>query len=458
MKFFLLISLLLSGAAVAQNKLTNFGSMYIHPNANLAIKGDLQNDGSMNSDGGTMYLIGAASQTISGSAMPEVYNLTLNNSSTTGIILLKNVQVSNAFVLTDGVLTSTPANQVILTDNSTVSGASNNSYVDGPVTKIGNDEIIFPVGKAGNYQPVSISAPALATDRFVAEYFDGDPTTTFGDSIDISIDHVSTCEYWNLTQQTGSSAVIVTPGWNANSCGITVTLDLIVAHWDSTKWENFGNGGITGNLSLGTVRTFSPQSDFGIFTLGSISNENPLPVELISFDALKIDQEVEITWATASERENSYFTIEKTIDGLNFKTLDTIQGTGNTNQYTAYNLIDTNPYDGLSYYRLKQIDIDGKYTFSELRSVYFGESKKLSLYPNPGTGEKLFLVRSKAWEASTVNVYDFGGKLMYTKDYIPSYSNENTMQLDFESPLPSGVFTVQVSNSTEIEQVRFIVR
>jgi hypothetical protein len=432
--------------------------MYIHPNASIALKGDLQNDGTLNSGGGTMYLLGTVSQTISGSAMPELYNLTLNNSNATGIILLKNVQVSNAFVLTDGILTSTSGNQIILRDNSTVSGASNNSYVDGPITKIGNDAIIFPVGKAGNYQPIAISAPALTTDRFVAEYFDGDPTTTFGDSLEFSIDHLSSCEYWNLLQTSGSSSVIVTPGWNANSCGITVTLDLIVAHWDSTKWENFGNGGTTGNLSLGTVRSFTPESDFGIFTLGSISNENPLPVELISFDAQRNDKTVEINWATASERENSFFTVEKTINGLNFEMVNIVPGTGNTNQYTAYSLVDESPFDGLSYYRLKQTDVDGKYTYSDLRSVYFGEKEKLSLYPNPGTGEKLYLVRSKAWEASTVNVYDFGGKLMYSLEYNPSYSNENTLQLDFATPLQTGMYTVQVNSETGTEQERFVVR
>lgn len=113
-----------------------------------------------------------------------------------------------------------------------------------------------------------------------------------------------------------------------------------------------------------------------------------LPIELVSFDA-QLDKmnQVAITWATASEENNDFFTIERSIDGLNFSMLDTMNGAGNSNSLLEYEYIDKYPVAGTNYYRLKQTDYDGKFEYFKIVSVYMEavqtEFSVISLGPNP---------------------------------------------------------------------------
>jgi len=386
----------------------------MHPNSNLSVKGNLQNEGAFGGNGGTVTLSGTSSQIVSGSAYLNIYNLTLNNSSASGVSIENNsVNISQSLILTDGYLNSSATGILTMLDNSISIGGSENSFVTGPIRKEGNDSFQFPVGKGNNYQPVSISAPSNISEIFIAEYLDNDPTVDYGTALDLGIDHISSCESWSLEQQSGTSQVEITLGWNSNSCGVTVPMDLLVAHWDTTKWLNMGNGGVTGNSTIGTIKTMSQTTRSGIYTLASTSSANPLPVELISFEALKWNDQVKIEWATASERDNSYFTVERTIDGFTFETVDILDGIGTSNLTNYYNTNDENPEDGLSYYRLKQTDIDGKSTFSELRAVYFGSEIDLVVFPNPGSGEELTLVRNVNWKNAVISIFDCSGKQIY---------------------------------------------
>lgn len=95
-----------------------------------------------------------------------------------------------------------------------------------------------------------------------------------------------------------------------------------------------------------------------------------LPIELIEFNAVRSRQFVELTWETASEKNNNYFTIERSIDGASFAPIGTLTGAGNSSNKLSYKLIDSTPIeDKVSYYRLKQTDFDGTYTYSVIVSV-----------------------------------------------------------------------------------------
>lgn len=95
-----------------------------------------------------------------------------------------------------------------------------------------------------------------------------------------------------------------------------------------------------------------------------------LPIELIDFDAIRNDRFVDLTWQTATEKNNNYFTIEKSVDGLNFISIGNVSGAGNSTDLLTYKLIDSSPtQDRVSYYRLKQTDYDGTFTYSDIISV-----------------------------------------------------------------------------------------
>ena len=100
-----------------------------------------------------------------------------------------------------------------------------------------------------------------------------------------------------------------------------------------------------------------------------------LPVELAKFNVKKTEQSVMLSWATASEKNNDHFDIQKSINGTQFQTIGQVKGSGTNLSGAIYNFEDKNPSVGIAYYRLKQVDIDGKYAYTAVRSILFGKSK-----------------------------------------------------------------------------------
>lgn len=110
---------------------------------------------------------------------------------------------------------------------------------------------------------------------------------------------------------------------------------------------------------------------------------SPLPVELIDFSVEQQEHLVNIRWSTASEINNDYFTVERSNDAVNYDELTRVKGAGNSNNELQYETKDMLPYNGISYYRLKQTDYDGTYKYSDPISVNFTNQSDLSIFPNP---------------------------------------------------------------------------
>jgi hypothetical protein len=121
---------------------------------------------------------------------------------------------------------------------------------------------------------------------------------------------------------------------------------------------------------------------YGWNTISSIGTST-LPIELITFDAIKNDRQVELSWKTATETNNDFFSIERSADGVAWETVHTLSGAGNSSQVSAYSWIDYSPYNGVSYYRLRQTDYDGTTKSFHIVSVEQEDVKELQAYPNP---------------------------------------------------------------------------
>ena len=159
---------------------------------------------------------------------------------------------------------------------------------------------------------------------------------------------------------------------------------------------DFSNGGttlISPSSIDGQNVTFDVDfTDGQYYTLGSIET-GALPITLISFEAKANEaNEVTLDWVTATEVNNSFYTIERSVDGTNFETVANIDGAGNSDDLLFYSYIDTKPINGLSFYRLKQTDFNGEFDYSEVRSVRIERQFKATFkaYPNPiAKGETL---------------------------------------------------------------------
>jgi hypothetical protein len=318
------------------------------------------------------------------------YQLEMNNSGS-GITLNAPLTVSNTIHFILGKIISTVSNPVLLLNGATATGANNSSFVSGPVGKTGNQAFIFPVGKNLVYAPISISAPGVITNQFTAEYFQVNPDPLYSVTAkDVSLDHISTCEFWTLDQNSGTSGVAVTLSWDTRSCGITNPSDLRVARWNGALWNDLGNGGTTGTNAAGTVVSLASVTAFGPFTLASITNLNPLPIELISFTGRCDNRNIVLDWSTANEFNNVEFTAEHSTDGINWMAIGTIAGAGNSNTLLHYSFTCDPSTGNIDYYRLKQTDLNGEYNYSWLISIVNcienSGSDGWAVYPNPTTG------------------------------------------------------------------------
>ncbi len=451
------------------------GALYPTYNTFSTFAGNISTVGSSNAIsfalgvGGRVIIDGSVAQAFNGDVaqVPVVKRLTLAN--TAGAALTLNVPVliaaSGDLVLTTGNINTTATNVLQIGSYATVSGVSDVSYVSGPCRKIGDEAFTFPVGKGGFYRPISISAPGNATDHFTAEYFNNDANPTYNVNVKVgSIVHMSRCEYWILNRTNGASNVFVTLSWNMAStptCEIDALSDLIVARWDNSQWQNHDNGAVTGNITSGTVRSAAVVSSFSPFTLASKTWNNPLPIDLLSFDAIKNGSKVDVSWTTVTETNNNYFTVERSADMVTVESVATVNGAGNSSRLLNYFTVDNNPLIGTSYYRLKQTDYDGKFKYFNWVAVDFNEKFSFSLYPNPVNANENFvlnMVGSDDNQSVLVVVYDAMGAEHFSKVIILEKDKKRAFTINPSHRLAAGVYIVSASSGNFIYKQKLIVK
>lgn len=172
--------------------------------------------------------------------------------------------------------------------------------------------------------------------------------------------------------------------------------------------------------------------EFFAFKVDFVPN-SILPVEFGEINAHSTKDGVHVSWSTLSEINNSHFEVERSHDGINFYNIGKILGKGNSSSKLEYKFIDSES-DGYGklYYRIKQVDFDGRSAFSEIVYVKLGFSESISIYPNPASSGKLHL---KGVKVRTVDVYDLKGRIVYS-------GGSKSMDL---SQLQKGVYIVVVN-------------
>jgi hypothetical protein len=236
--------------------------------------------------------------------------------------------------------------------------------------------------------------------------------------------------------------------------------ELVVAHYNGTSWVNeTQDGGTTGTTSQGTV-TSQLMTSFSPLTFGSKKGGtvNPFPIALLSFSAKAERGVVNILWATASEINNDYFVVEKSNDGVNFNEIKKVKGAGNSSLNQSYSIIDNKPFIGTSYYRLKQIDFNGKYSYSHIETVLMKNSnEEFILYPNPVVDKFTMRLEDNIDDEILVVVSDVFGKEQFSKIIMTS-ATDNTIAVDLERKLPPGIYTVVATNNDKVFKKKIVVK
>ena len=200
--------------------------------------------------------------------------------------------------------------------------------------------------------------------------------------------------------------------------------------------------------AVGCVKTFSQTLNVGCILL---------PVELSAFTAESINNEVvELSWETVTEDDNDFFTIERSEDSDSFDIVAIVKGAGTSQEAKDYVFIDRSPFSGISYYRLKQTDFDGKWSYSDIVSVSLQSSfGDVAVLPNPVKGNSILSFGSAKAVSVIVSIKDITGKTILEKNHISS-PGKNTVNLDTEN-FNHGMYFLILNNGTELNTIKFIV-
>lgn len=163
-----------------------------------------------------------------------------------------------------------------------------------------------------------------------------------------------------------------------------------------------------------------------------------LPVAFLSFSARPNGKSVQLDWATASETDNDFFEIQRSGDAINWRSIEQINGTGTTTDRSTYTFYDADPEGAILYYRLKQVDYDGTFAFSDVVTVALGVGP-LQAFPNPTHG--IVTITS----SGTVSLHDLTGKLLQSQNF-----GVRKGQFTFDlSEFPAGLYLLRAEGGTQ---------
>ncbi len=177
-----------------------------------------------------------------------------------------------------------------------------------------------------------------------------------------------------------------------------------------------------------------------------------LPVELFTFILQKKGFGNFLSWQTASELNNSHFSIERSTDGLNFREIGIVQGNGTTTEPQHYKFVDESPAKGTNYYRLKQMDFDGKFEYSKVVSVNFGTGSHAMLYPTLASSVVNLKFTEPIAEDGNITLYDINGRLVGKHDIEPETEQ---MEIIVENLQP-GHYFAKIQIGRQFENLRFV--
>ena len=307
--------------------------------------------------------------------------------------------------------------------------------------------LIFPVGRA-IYNPVTITNNTGASDIFSVLVLDSVFLNGTTGPL-ITTPHVKTTWDISKTNPNGGSGVDFLFGWILSQEVGTFTSYKLNHH--SSTWA-FAAG--TSQTPSGTtIKGMSHTGYSGTFSPFAISEgAYALPVELISFNANCISNETKIEWQTASEHNTSHFVVERSFEGTIWEKLGEVTAAGNSTSILNYSFIDTDLVArALTYYRLKQLDIDGKSeTFGPVSSDCAIEYTSIGLQPNPCATEVTLSIASQIPTEVNYTLISPEGKVLETKQ-IAVHSGITLYTFDV-SHYPSGMYMMRF----DVNDKRFI--
>ncbi|MBX9852229.1 MAG: T9SS type A sorting domain-containing protein [Cytophagaceae bacterium] len=222
------------------------------------------------------------------------------------------------------------------------------------------------------------------------------------------------------------------------------------ADWSVSTNASDANVNITGNpIKVGNFNysiTNYTVTQLPCSQMSAAINYNcPLPVTWLEFTGVHTSSGNLLHWSTAEEVNNSHFVVLRSLDAVNFEEIATVSGAGNTSQVSVYSYLDKSAPDGLVYYQIRQVDIDGTSSNSRIISVESEKSFTLSVYPNPNNGVFSVVMNGLADENSNLELVNSLGQVIFSQ----ALSLESNV-LEFNlSHLAKGVYYLKLDGTVK---------
>lgn len=401
------------------------------------------------------------------------------------------IMIGRALYFNNGITTTNrqyPVQSAIVFANNAFyeGGLTNTQHVDGFVSEANYpDGDNIPFGHGGDFTfPVGNSSKAYPLRRqgtyedpehvLTVGWVDGDPSTTIDPTqgtinptgpgfIETGISGIIPVGFWDwhyldATESDPSSLPLKGAQALTEDQTITVSIpdlsidfvginkdDLRLMGYDAinNKWIPLGttgaNGLTQGSLLSGIVRS---SNTITAIAIGSINNII-LPVTFTSFTVKADGCKALLEWQTGMEQNNSHFLVERSSNGTEFTSIGRVRAAGNSNTAQNYRFTDNAPATGVNYYRITQVDFDGKYSGTDIKAIRIqcnGSTVALKAYPNPARSQ----VNIQSGKAiAQVNVVAASGQIVMK--YVPSQNQGGTFSLNIQH-IQNGIYLLQVVN------------
>jgi len=460
--------------------LASGGTLEIGDNAGISsdanpTDGNIQVTGtkSYNSSANYVYAGGVNDQN-TGNGLPSTINGTLTISKTNSggapdtvnLDQPTTISSSGTLFIEAGIL-NTESNDITVDASSPIEGTGNGTatsdfsstnHIEGPITTsgLGTASFVFPVGDAGDYRPVTIT-PASSGD-FTVQHFT-DTATGLGTDLGLggTFESFLSSRFWNI-QGLGSVDADVTFQVEEaadNQANSFDDMELNVVSNTGGTWQDIGQPTASGSPTATITINILAAEFGGDFTLASTDfNINPLPVEFLSFVGKQIGSNIRLEWATATEIDNEKFEIEHHTGEGEFTKIGLVPGNGDSDEVIEYRYVHNNPALGANFYRLKQIDFDGDFDYSDIIRVWFEQAGDFDfeVFPNPASENMSVRFGKNIPASSVVEVLSLSGQSMM-RQTLGSDGDEINLNV---GNLSKGLYILQVNTGNEVFKSRII--
>jgi len=423
--------------------------------------GNVQVTGTRNFSTDGDYTYNANAPQVTGNGLPAtVRNLTIDNPN--NLTLTESSSATSFLTFTNGkVITGTKELGSANTNPAGMVNYTNTKYVVGNLRRSVNasGSYDFPVGTMTNYELANIALTSMSGfSNILGSFTNADPLEGSYPLSGITTNGTPVVEilnygYWTLSPNSSMSAgnykVTLKEKGHTNPSSDPLEYCVIKRPNTGSPWASLGTHTNDTQSETDGIATAS-RSDLNEFSHFAIGKGNgPLPVTLITFNAKISGAAVLCSWKTVAEVNNDYFTLQRSKDGKNFEDAGRVKGAGSSNNGHNYSYPDRNPYNGTSYYRLKQTDYDGTTTmFQTIRVKRDGNvsaEKILQVQPNPVQDE--FSVQFAAEESgeAIIQIASMNGVTIINEKVVFE-EGTNSYPLNFPSGSKTGTYVLRVIN------------